>query len=347
MHDLTELYSLKAYHYDLPKELIAQYPVEPRDSSRLMVINRLCGTIEIMTFCDLPDLLKSGDSFVFNDTRVIPARLLGRRMTGGGAEVFLLKERSLGIWEALVRPGKKIRLGEKVVFADSFSCEVIEVLPNGNRLVEFTWSGEFNAVLSQYGHVPLPQYIERNDSPDDQERFQTVYAANPGAVAAPTAGLHFTDEMIACCHAKGITHNTLTLHVGVGTFRPVQVEDIREHSMHSEPFWIKERSAEILNLRPPESRQICVGTTSCRALESASTVKGVILPGSYETSIFIYPGYQFKYVQSLLTNFHLPGSSLLMLVSAFGGYELIREAYTRAIKEKFRFYSYGDAMLIL
>jgi len=341
------LYLRKAYHYELPKELIAQKPIEPRDSSRLMVIHRASGSIELMTFRDLLDLLSSGDSFVFNDTRVIPARLLGKRLTGGEAEVFLLKERSIGIWEVLVRPGRKMRSGDRVIFADSFSCEVLEVLPDGNRLVQFTWEGEFHAVLERYGHVPLPQYIERSDEPSDRERFQTVYAASPGAVAAPTAGLHFTEEMLARCVAKGITYETITLHVGLGTFRPVQVEDIRDHSMHSEPFWITEQTAKILNSRKQGTRQICVGTTSCRALESASSAEGVIFPGAYDTSIFIYPGYSFKYVQALLTNFHLPGSSLLMLVSAFGGYEIIREAYERAIKEKFRFYSYGDAMLIL
>jgi S-adenosylmethionine:tRNA ribosyltransferase-isomerase len=345
--NITSLFSLAAYQYELPKELIAQKPVEPRDSSRLMVINRNDSSIEIMKFGDLSDLLKCGDSFVFNDTRVIPARLLGRRLTGGAAEVFLLKERSLGIWEALVRPGKKVRFGEQVIFGDSFSCKVIEVMPNGNRLVQFSWEGEFSALLEKYGHVPLPQYIERNDLPEDRERFQTIYAANPGAVAAPTAGLHFTEGLLARCIAKGVCQNTLTLHVGVGTFRPVQTADIREHQMHTEPFWITDRTASLLNSRSPCSRQICVGTTSCRALESASTSEGIIVPGSYETSIFIHPGYQFKYVQALLTNFHLPGSSLLMLVAAFGGYDLVMGAYARAIEEKFRFYSYGDAMLIL
>ncbi len=344
-----DLNSLSAYQFDLPPELIAQVPITPRDSSRLMVIDRSTGNISEMVFRDLKDFLKSRDSLVFNDTKVIPARIIGKRPTGGTAEIFLVRSLGNHIWEALARPGKKMRAGSKVEFGNNFSCEILETLPNGNKIVRFDTGGEdFERQLDKFGQMPLPMYIKREGkNEEDAERYQTIYAANPGALAAPTAGLHFTEEMIKYMKNKGIDQSHITLHVGLGTFRPVQVDDIRQHPMHSEQFLISPDTATRLNQRSITHRQICVGTTSCRALETASNVNGEIISGTYDTNIFIHPGYQFKYVKSLLTNFHIPGSTLLMLVCAFAGYDLTMEAYARAIKDRYRFYSYGDAMLIL
>ncbi|MDP1880521.1 MAG: tRNA preQ1(34) S-adenosylmethionine ribosyltransferase-isomerase QueA [Parachlamydiaceae bacterium] len=343
-----DLYSKEAYLYDLPNELIAQHPTEKRDESRLLLVDRKTGNLEEMPFKELTSFLQPGDSLVLNDTKVIPARLLGKRSTLGNAEIFLLKRLSLDTWEALAKPGKKLKVGSEVFFAEDFKCQIIETTSEGNKIVKFFWNGNFEERLAQYGLMPLPHYIHRTESEIfDEKRYQTVFAKNSGAVAAPTAGLHFSHEMLEELRLKGIEQNSVTLHVGLGTFRPVQTEDIRLHPMHSEHFVIDESVAEKLNQRDKNKLQICVGTTSCRALESACNENGLIVPGSYETSIFIYPGYSFKYVQALLTNFHLPGSTLLMLVSAFAGYELIREAYQKAIKDRFRFFSYGDAMLIV
>lgn len=342
---MKDLFSLAAYDYQLPEELIAKHPTKRREDSRLMLVDRSSGQICEMPFFELGRFLQKGDLLVFNDTKVIPARLHGTRTSGGAAEVFLLKSHGDGVWDALVRPGRKLKIGDRVIFSQDFACEMISTSADGIRQVRFTCNGDFDSLLQQHGRMPLPHYMERPPSSSDIERYQTIFAAHPGAVAAPTAALHFSKEMIEDMQDAGIDYVTITLHVGAGTFRPVQTDDIRTHVMHTEPFWITPTAAEVLN-RQPHGRRICVGTTSCRALESAASHAGVILPGAHQTSIFIYPGIQFKYVSSLLTNFHLPKSSLLMLVSAFAGYELIMEAYAKAIERGFRFYSYGDAMLV-
>ncbi|MBA2728936.1 MAG: tRNA preQ1(34) S-adenosylmethionine ribosyltransferase-isomerase QueA [Parachlamydiaceae bacterium] len=339
--------ALSSYQFVLPKELIAQKALEQRDASRLMLIDRESGIISELAFRELADMLGPGDSLVLNNTQVIPARLLGKRPSGGQAEVFLLKELELGLWEAMVRPGRKLGIGERVHFSESFFCEIVAVHPNGNRQVKFFFEGDFFSLLDSHGHMPLPQYIHRSDEPADKERYQTVFASEKGAVAAPTAGLHFTKEMLETLALNGVSQSQITLHVGLGTFKPVQVDDIREHNMHKEPFWISAETADQLNSRDKTKRQICVGTTCCRALESSASDQGIIIPGRHETEIFIYPGYRFKYVESLLTNFHLPGSTLLMLTAAFAGYDLIMEAYAKAVKDRYRFFSYGDAMLII
>jgi len=300
-----------------------------------------------MKFCNLRNFLETGDSLVFNDTKVIPARLFGKRESGGVAEIFLTNRLSLDTWEVLARPGKKLKKHDFVYFEDEFSAEIIDSLDDGRKLVKFHYKGDFETLLDKYGHIPLPSYIKRSVDSVDKDRYQTVYAKSSGAVAAPTAGLHFTTELIDDLSKKGVSSSCVTLHVGIGTFRPVQVDDIREHKMHAEKVAISAKTAKILNAKPKNKRQVCVGTTCCRSLESSVNPQGLITEGNHETSIFIYPGYQFKYVDHLITNFHLPGSSLLMLVSAFAGYDLIMEAYQKAIKDKYRFFSYGDAMLIL
>ena len=346
--DMDEtLYNLSAYQYELPEELIAQEPCTPRDAARLMVVDRSSQTIEEMSFRDLADMLAAGDSLVLNDTKVIPARLYGRRPSGGKVELLLLRQLRPDVWEVLARPGKKLLPGTQVAISEQLSATVEEALPDGKRIVSFTYQGEFTELLSEVGEMPLPPYIRRPESRgEDKERYQTVFAAHPGAVAAPTAGLHFTPELLAHLSDKGVDQVHVTLHVGLGTFQPVQRGDIREHTMHTESFTVSEKAAHALNNRMPGKRQICVGTTCCRVLESALR-EGKVCPGSFDTQIFIYPGYKFQYVQHLLTNFHLPGSTLLMLVSAFAGHELMREAYRKAVKDRFRFFSYGDAMLIL
>lgn len=342
------MYSLENYFYELPPELIAHYPCHPRSASRLLVIERKTGRMHEMMFHDLTHFLEKGDSLIFNDSKVFPSRLLGNRPSGGKAEVLLIKKTSEGTWEALVKPGKKLGIGSKVIFGDGFSCEIVDVLPDGRRIVHLDFKGDINEALDQFGHIPLPVYIRRPDIPEvDKISYQTVYAKNPGSVAAPTAGLHFTQEMLNELGQKGISQHHLTLHVGLGTFLPVKAENIREHKMHVETFSISKETADQLNNKSKDKRNICVGTTTCRALESVANNEGIIQAGLFDTDIFIYPGYKFKYVNHLLTNFHQPGSSLLMLVCAFAGYELIMEAYQKAIKERFRFFSYGDAMLIL
>lgn len=342
----NDLYALSSYHYELPQELIAQYPCTPRDSSRLMVVDRASGNISEMVFRDIIDLFSPSDSLVFNDTKVIPSRLFGTRKGGGISEVFLTNKREDTVWEVMVKPGKKLPIGSKVTFGPDFSCEMIDILPDGRRVAQFIADGSFDELLVKYGKMPLPSYIKRDvDRNVDAERYQTVFAANPGALAAPTAGLHFTDDLLKQLHEKQVNKTTVTLHVGLGTFLPVKTEDIRQHQMHMEKCYITEEAARQLNTR--KGKQVCVGTTSVRTLESVADEQGIIIPGEFETRAFIYPGYRFKYVQHILTNFHLPGSTLLMLVSAFAGRELILEAYRKAVKEKYRFFSYGDAMLIL
>lgn len=340
-------YCLSSYEFTLPDELIAQRPCQPRDRSRLMIVNREKGEISEMVFRDLVDFLEEDDGLIFNDTKVIPARLHGKKNSGAVVEMLLTKPVGLNTWEVLAKPGKKLKAGSIVHFSKEFSAEILSTQDDGSKLVRFHCEGDFLSLLDKYGQVPLPHYISRHTSEkEERDLYQTIYAANAGAVAAPTAGLHFSDAMFQEFASKGINKHMVTLHVGPGTFRPVKVEDIREHQMHSERYFLGEETANKLNT-PAKGRRVCVGTTCCRVLESASNSRGELCEGEGETDIFIYPGYSFKYVNCLLTNFHLPGSSLIMLVSAFAGRELIQEAYEKAIKDKFRFYSYGDAMLII
>jgi len=344
----NKLFDLSSYHYDFDESLIAKYPVTPRDSSRLMIVDRLSGNISEIPFRQITDFLNPGDSLVFNDTRVIPARLHGTRPCGGKAEVFLVKPIETDTWEVLARPGKKLQIGTSVRFNDTFSCEIIKICPDGSRIVKFSHNGDFNKELQRHGEIPLPQYMDRKPENEiDLERYQTVFANEPGAVAAPTAGLHFTEEILRTLSQKDVQQDKVTLHVGLGTFQPVRVDDVRNHQMHSERCSITPETAKRLNLRKKGNRQISVGTTCCRVLESAADELGIISAGNFDTDIFIYPGYTFKYLDCLLTNFHLPSSTLLMLVSAFAGYDLIMEAYKKAVKDKYRLFSYGDAMLII
>lgn len=347
---MTDPFSLASYQFHLPEELIAQYPVTPRDSSRLMIVDRSKGTICEVPFREILHILEPQDRLVFNNTKVIPARLYGKLGSGGSAEVLLIKQVNGGkpdCWTAFVRPGKKLKEGSRIHFSNDAYCEVVDVLDEGERILHFSYPERtFDDFLLAAGELPLPHYIRRDSvESGDAERYQTVYAKRPGAVAAPTAGLHFTPELLTSIEKRQVASSFVTLHVGPGTFKPVQVDDIRSHKMHSEEFWVEQDVADEIN--STRGRLFAVGTTSCRALETATNKDGILVPGHYDTDIFIYPGYQFKKVEHLLTNFHLPGSTLLMLVSSIMGIELAREAYQRAIKEKFRFYSYGDAMLIL
>lgn len=338
-------YQLERYHYELPQELIAQSPAERRDFSRLMIIDRVTGEISEAAFHEISSILAKGDRLILNDTKVIPARLLGKRRGGGEAEIFLLRPSIEGTWQTMVRPGRKLGVGASVTFGEDFSAEIVGLFPDGTRRVRFSQDQEWEKMVEKYGKTPLPPYIKQS-SENERERYQTIYAKHSGGLAAPTAGLHFTREILQHLEEKGVDQVSITLHPGLGTFKPVQVPDIREHPMHEELFSISEEAADALN-RPTQQRSICVGTTCCRALESVVRDKGSVQSGNFATTIFIYPGYSFNYVQTLLTNFHLPCSTLLMLVSAFAGYELIREAYAKAIERRFRFFSYGDAMLIL
>lgn len=334
------------YYYDLPEELIAQTPLAQRDSSRLMHLDRLTGALEHRTFSDIIDYLREGDCLVMNDSRVLPARLLGRRSTGGAAEVLLLRDLGNQCWDCLVRPGKKMKVGQTVVFGDNeLTAEVIEVKEDGNRIVRFHYEGIFLEVLERLGKMPLPPYIK--EELHDQERYQTVYSREMGSAAAPTAGLHFTPELLERIKAKGVNLAFVTLHVGLGTFRPVSVENIDEHKMHSEFCTISAETADILNrTRKSGGRIVCTGTTSCRTLESLVDEDGSFSEKSAWTDIFIYPGYQFKAMNALITNFHLPESTLVMLVSAFAGRESVLHAYETAVAERYRFFSFGDAMFI-
>ena len=334
------------FYYELPQNLIAQTPVEPRTSSRLLVLNRETETYEDKTFTDVLDYLNPGDCLIMNDTRVLPARIFGTRQdTGSVVEFVLLKEKGHMVWECLAGPGKKAKIGKVFNFSDELSCEVIDVTPEGNRIVEFKCDGVFYDVLDRVGQMPLPPYITEKLA--DKERYQTVYSKELGSAAAPTAGLHFTAEFMDKIRAKGINIGFVTLHVGLGTFRPVKVDEITDHKMHSEHYFIPQKTADLINeTKLNGGRVICVGTTSCRTLESAAA-KGKIAECSDDTEIFIYPGYKFKCMDGLITNFHLPESTLIMLVSAFAGYDLTMSAYRHAVQEKYRFISFGDAMLIL
>ena len=335
------------FYYDLPKELIAQSPLSDRSASRLMHLSLKDGSIEHRHFTDILDYLKEGDCLVINDTKVIPARLYGHKEdTGAVIEILLLKRKENDIWECLVKPGKKARPGAKISFGDGcLKGEIIDVVEEGNRLIKFTYEGIFEEILDRLGEMPLPPYITKKL--EDKNRYQTVYAKHEGSAAAPTAGLHFTKELLEQVKEKGVKIAHVTLHVGLGTFRPVKVEDVTEHHMHSEFYVVEPEQAELINqTKKNGGRVISVGTTSCRTLESASGEDGTLKAGNGWTDIFIYPGYHFKMIDGLITNFHLPESTLLMLVSALAGKERIMHAYEEAVKEKYRFFSFGDAMFI-
>ena len=354
------------FYYELPKELIAQDPLEDRSSSRMMHLSLSDGSIEHLHFKDVIGYLNPGDCLVINDTRVIPARLYGHKLAGtqtapghkehtephegeyGAAiEILLLKRKENDIWECLVKPGKKARPGTKIVFGDGIlTGEIIDIVEEGNRLIRFSYEGIFEEILDLLGEMPLPPYITHKLK--DKNRYQTVYAKHDGSAAAPTAGLHFTEELLDKVKAKGVTIAHVTLHVGLGTFRPVKVDDVESHHMHSEYYVVEESQAKLINdTKRNGGRVIAVGTTSCRTLESATDEDGVLRAGSGWTQIFIYPGYRFRMIDGLITNFHLPESTLLMLVSALAGKERILRAYEEAVRERYRFFSFGDAMLIL
>lgn len=335
------------FNYILPEELIAQDPLEKRSNSRLMVLDKVTGEIEHKHFYDIKDYLKKGDCLVINNTRVIPARLLGERVgTGGHVEVLLLKRKTDDVWECLVRPGKKMRVGSKVTFGEGLlEAEVVDIVDEGNRLVKFSYEGIFEEVLDKLGEMPLPPYITHRLQ--DKNRYQTVYAKHDGSAAAPTAGLHFTEELLDEIRAMGVNIAEVTLHVGLGTFRPVKAEEITDHHMHSEYYEISEEASKLINeTKANGGRVISVGTTSTRTLESAAEDNGFVPVKSGWTEIFIYPGYNFKVIDGLITNFHLPESTLIMLVSALAGREHVLNAYETAVKEKYRFFSFGDAMFV-
>ncbi len=361
------------YDYALPPELIAQSPSDQRDRSRLLVVPP-SGDFEHRTFVDLPDLLEPGDALVVNQSRVFPARLLGHKTTGARAEVLLVRplaefageaggaegeplqdsgvpegwNASSTLWEALVRPGGKLKPGHTVVVSDELEIDILDTLPSGNRVVRLRVTGAVEEVLGRWGHIPLPPYIDRPDGPDDRDRYQTVYAADRGSIAAPTAGLHFTNDLLQRIEDRGVTRAEVTLHVGVGTFRPVEVEDPAEHPMHSEWYSISKASADVINrTRAAGGRVWAVGTTVVRTLESVADADGRVRAGQGETNLFIRPPWDFRVVDGLVTNFHLPRSTLLMLVSALAGYSRVMDAYTEAVAHAYRFYSYGDAMVIL
>ena len=336
------------FYFDLPQELIAQDPLEDRSASRLLVLNRKTGAVEHHTFKEIMNYVRSGDCLVLNNTKVIPARLMGvKEDTGAAIEVLLLKRRDSDVWETLVKPGKKARPGAKIVFGDGcLRAEVLDVVEEGNRLIRFDYEGIFEEVLDRLGEMPLPPYITHKLQ--DKNRYQTVYAKYEGSAAAPTAGLHFTEELLAQIEKMGVKIAYVTLHVGLGTFRPVKADNILEHHMHSEHYEVTPETAELIN-RTKESggRVICVGTTSCRTVESAADENGRVQPGCGDTEIFIYPGYRFKVLDCLITNFHLPESTLVMLVSALAGRENVLAAYREAVEERYRFFSFGDAMLVI
>ena len=335
------------FYYDLPEELIAQDPLLDRSSSRLMHLDKKTGKTEHTDFKHILKYLKPGDCLVINDTRVIPARLYGRKVgTDAGIEILLLKRKENNVWETLVKPGKKAKPGTKISFGDGLLIgEVLDIVEEGNRLIQFSYEGIFEEILDKLGEMPLPPYITHKLQ--DKERYQTVYAKNEGSAAAPTAGLHFTKELLGQIRDMGVNIAHVTLHVGLGTFRPVKVDDVEKHHMHSEFYVVEEDQAKLINdTKKNGGRVISVGTTSCRTLESATDENGILQAKSGWTEIFIYPGYQFKMIDALITNFHLPESTLLMLVSALAGKEHIMAAYEEAVKEKYRFFSFGDAMFI-
>ena len=346
------------FNYNLPKELIAQVPIKNRDESRLMILDRKNKTIEDKIFKDIIDYLEPGDCLVRNNTKVIPARLYGvKEETGAHIEFLLLNRIDGDIWEVMVRPGRRLMPGTKVIFGEGvleqkenqkilLRAEILEKLENGNRKVKFEYDGIFNEILDQIGLMPLPPYI--HEKLKEKDRYQTVYAKYEGSAAAPTAGLHFTNELLEKIQAKGVEIANVTLHVGIGTFRPVKVENVEEHDMHSEHFYIKQEDADKINKAKREGhRVIAVGTTSCRVLESIADENGMVEATEGDTSIFIYPGYKFKCIDALITNFHLPESTLIMLVSALAGKDFIMEAYNQAVEKKYRFFSFGDAMFIV
>ncbi len=337
---------LSDFNYDLPEELIAQHPYDKRDEARLMVLDRKKQTIENKVFKDVIDYLNPGDCLVINDTKVIPARLYGEKPTGAKVEFLLLKQIENDIWEVMVRPGRKLLPGAIVIFGDGIlQAEVLEMLEGGNRKVKFKYNGIFNEILDKIGLMPLPPYIK--ESLKEKDKYQTVYARDLGSSAAPTAGLHFTEELLDKIRKKGVVIANVTLHVGIGTFRPVKVENIEEHKMHSEHFYIKQEDVERINTAKRNGKRvIAVGTTSCRVLESIADESGYVKKIEEDTSIFIYPGYKFKCIDALITNFHLPESTLLMLVSALAGRDYIMKAYNKAVEDKYKFFSFGDAMII-
>lgn len=334
------------FYYDLPEELIAQTPLEQRDSSRLMLLDKETGAVEHRHFYDIIDYLQEGDCLVLNNSRVLPARLMGHRPTGGVVEVLLLRELGGKCWECLCKPGRKMQVGNEVIFGDGELTAIVrEVQETGNRVLEFQYEGIFLEILERLGKMPLPPYIKAELK--DQERYQTVYSKDVGSAAAPTAGLHFTNELLDALRAKDVKTAFVTLHVGLGTFRPVKAEEITDHHMHSELCMMDEQTAQMLNeTRANGGRIICVGTTSCRTLESLAGEDGSFCASSKWTEIFIYPGYRFKATDALITNFHLPESTLVMLVSALAGREHVLSAYEEAVRERYRFFSFGDAMFI-
>ena len=335
------------FDYELPEELIAQTPIEKRDESRLMVLDREKQTIEHRKFKDIIEYLKPGDVLVRNNTKVIPARIYGKKETGANVEFLLLHNIEGDIWECIVRPGSKLHIGTKVIFGDGLlKAEILDIMEGGTRKVKFYYNGIFNEILDKIGLMPLPPYI--HEELKEKDRYQTVYAKYEGSAAAPTAGLHFTEELFEDLRKKGIEVANVTLHVGIGTFRPVKEETVEEHKMHTEHFYIKKEDVEKINNAKKEGRRvIAVGTTSCRVLESIADENGFVKETEEDTGIFIYPGYKFKCIDGLITNFHLPQSTLLMLVSALAGKEYIMKAYKEAVKEKYRFFSFGDAMVII
>lgn len=337
---------VEEFNYELPKELIAQTPYDKRDEARLMVLDREKKTIEHKIFTDVLDYLNAGDCLVINDTKVIPARLYGKKDTGANVEFLLLKRLEGDEWEAMVRPGNKLKVGSRVEFGNGIlKAEILDIMPGGNRRVKFEYDGIFNEILDQIGLMPLPPYI--TEELKDKDKYQTVYAKYEGSAAAPTAGLHFTEELLQKVREKGVEIAKVTLHVGIGTFRPVKVENVEDHEMHSEHFYIKAEEAEkINNAKINGNKIIAVGTTSCRVLESVADENGMVKEIETDTNIFIYPGYKFKCIDNLITNFHLPESTLIMLVSSLAGKDFIMQAYNEAVKERYKFFSFGDAMII-
>lgn len=334
------------FKYDLPKELIAQVPIEKRDMSRLMVLDKTTGSVEHKVFYDIIDYLEKGDTLVLNDTKVIPARIYGHRENKEESiEVLLVKDYGDDTWEVLAKPGKKLKIGTEIIFSDKLKAKVIDILEEGERVIRFSYDGIFNELLDEIGIMPLPPYI--TEKLEDKDRYQTVYSKIRGSAAAPTAGLHFTKDLLKKIEEKGVNIAYVTLHVGIGTFRPVKVDNVLEHKMHSEYYEVSNEAATLINETKKRGNKIvCVGTTSCRTIESAANDDGTVRAEKKETSIFIYPGYKFKVVTNLVTNFHLPESTLIMLVSALAGKDNIMGAYNEAVKEKYRFFSFGDAMYI-
>lgn len=337
--------NINTYDYNLPENLIAQTPIEPRDSARLMVYDKKTNSVTHTNFYSIIDYLNEGDVLVINNTRVIPARLYGFKSTGAKIEVLLLKRHSLNVWECLLKPAKRLHVGEELVFNEELKCKLIEILPNGNRKIEFVYNGVLEDILSRVGQMPLPPYI--HEKLKDKERYQTVYNKVEGSAAAPTAGLHFTKDLMQKLKDKGVIFAELTLDVGLGTFRPCKEDDITKHDMHTEHYNISQETCDIINKAKQQGKRIiAVGTTSVRTLESVAKYGFPLQPKSEDTSIFIYPPYQFKVVDAIITNFHLPKSTLIMLVSAFAGVENTMKLYDIAVKEKYRFFSFGDAMFI-